>query len=326
MSGRHHSYSDATAASPTWSPVEISRPAPYAQPIEPSYVQPGRPPRQSTTPSYAQPAAQAANDAVPARRPGLGEYDWSRHRRINPGQQSRMDRTWSAAGWPQLADDLWRVVHSDRSGSRRADSALIGLGLGAALVIELLFGGQVVLNREGHLRLASEVSAALAYRTHAAAISGDAPPALVPDRIANGFLMVIYREPDLLSVEKWIAYLAHLAPGQVAKRLADAGHLHVERPRRFPGRSVAYRPANANEAVWPAIRLLNPLRGGELNQLDLALLGLCRAMGVHRWLFDDQPSDGVAWLLRAPDRLPEPFPGLWRQLDAVMAASASRLH
>nr|WP_221327017.1 GPP34 family phosphoprotein [Actinoplanes sp. L3-i22] len=237
-----------------------------------------------------------------------------------------MDRTWSAAGWPQLADDFWRVVHSDRSGSRRADSALIGLGLGAALMIELLLGGQVVLNREGHLRLASEVSAALAYRIQAAAISGGAPAALVPDRIANEFLMVIYSEPDLLPVETWLAYLAPLAPDQVSQRLVDAGHLHVCRPRRLLGRSVVYRPANANEAVWPAIRLLHPLRGGELDYLDLTLLGLCRATGADRWVFDGQPSDGVARLLGAPDRLPEPFPELWRRLDAVMAASASRLH
>ena len=90
-----------------------------------------------------------------------------------------MDCTWSHAGWPQLADDLWRVAHSDRSGNRRADSALVGLGLGAALVIELLVGGQVVLDRDGHLRLAAEVGVALDYRTRAAAISGHPAAALL---------------------------------------------------------------------------------------------------------------------------------------------------
>ena len=137
---------------------------------------------------------------------------------------------------------------------------------------------------------------------------------------------MIYTEPNLLPVKKWLEYLAPLAPEHVAQRLVDAGHLHIERPRRFLGRSVNYRPVNMNVAFWPAIRLLSPLRGGELDQLDVVLLGLCRAMGIDRWLFDGQPSDEVAKLRRAPDRLPEPFPELWRQLDAVMATSASRLH
>jgi hypothetical protein len=239
-----------------------------------------------------------------------------------------MDRTWSAAGWAQLADDLWRVVHSDRSGNRRADAALVGLGLGAALVIELLLGGLVVMDSDGRLRLASEVNAALVYRTRAAAVAGHvvAEAALAPDRIADEFLMVIFGEPDLLPVETWIAYLAPRAPGKVARRLVGAGHLHVERPRRFLGRSVVYRPVDADVAAWPAIRLLNPLRGGQLDRLDLILLGLCRAMGMDRWLFETHLPSEVAKLRRAPDWLPEPFPGLWQRLDAVMAASASRLH
>ncbi|MFI1996251.1 GPP34 family phosphoprotein [Actinoplanes sp. NPDC020271] len=321
-----------TVSMPVWSPANDPGAAQSAQSVTPPYVQPGRRYEEAAPRPYARAAAAAqeairsSSDTLPAHRAAPGEYDWWQHRLVRPGKICKMDCTWSAAGWPQLADDLWRVVHSDRSGTRRADSALIGLGLAAALVIEPLLGGQVVLNRDGHLRLASELGAALDYRTQAAAISGRAPVALVPDRIANEFLMLIYTEPDLLSLETWLAYLAPLAPEQVAQRLVDAGHLHIERPRRFLGRTIIYRPVNTNVAVWPAIRLQSPMRGGELDPVDLALLGLCRAMGMDRWLFDDQPPDLVAKLLREPDRLPQPFPQLWRQLDAVMAVSASRLH
>lgn len=253
-------------------------------------------------------------------------YRWWQHMQVRPGARYRADLTWSEKGWPLIADDLWRIAHQDRSGARRADSRVIGLGLGAALLCELVLAGQIGLTADGLLLLAPEVVAALAAPDAVAARERFGAASILPDRIADELLAVIVAEAEPLPVETWLEYLASRSAAKVARRLLDAGHVKKTASRRRLRREVVYRPVDDMAAAWPAARLLIPLRqGAQPDDVDVVLLGLCRATGLHRWLFAGQPHDPVAALLQSADGLPHPFPLLWTRLDGLVSASASSL-
>jgi hypothetical protein len=237
----------------------------------------------------------------------------------------RADLTWSKQGWPLAADDFWRIAHEDRTGVRRADFRVVGLGLGAALLSELVMAGQVCLTLDGVL-LTEEVQAALNSPAAVSTRERFGAASILPDRIADELLTVILGEYEPLPVETWLKYLASRGAEKVARRLQEAGHVQVAASRRRLRREVVYRPVNDMAAAWPAARLLTPLRqGAQPGQIDVVLLGLCRSTGLHRWVFAGQPPGPTAQLLALPDGLPAPFPLLWERLDALVSASASRL-
>lgn len=253
-------------------------------------------------------------------------YRWWQHMHLRPGTRYRADLTWSEKGWPLVADDLWRIAHEDRGGARRADSRVIGLGLGAALLCELVLAGQIGLAADGLLLLTPEVAAALGAPDAVAARERFGAASILPDRIADELLAVIVAEAEPLPVDIWLEYLASRSAAKVAQRLLDAAHVEETTSRRRLRREVVYRPVDGMAAAWPAARLLIPLRqGAQPDDVDVVLLGLCRATGLHRWLFAGQPHDPVAALLQSSDGLPHPFPLLWARLDRLVSASASSL-
>jgi len=259
------------------------------------------------------------------------EYRWQSHRIVRPLRVYLLDRSWSPDGWPLVADDLWRVVHSDRSGVRQVDPAAVGLGLGAALLIELALCGQIVL-AGGRLHLAEDLEAFLRHRGRPAVGSG-APGwpsgggSVLPDRAADELLMVIFREPQPLPVDDWLAFAAQRAYEKVARRMLDAGHVREQRTRRLLSRHPVYPPVDMNVAGWPPTRLAMPLRSGSGDPLDLdvVLLGLCREIGVTHWIFDDLPAGAVEAFCRRPEALAAPLPELLSRLAAAIAAASARL-
>lgn len=319
MTGRHYGpvVPGTTEAMSPWPPVPPAGAVPY--------VRAAVPVRAPGAFSPAEPADhgwRGIGTREPLPQPE--EYRWRRYQLLRPELCYSMDRSRSAEGWPLLADDLWRVVHRDGSGARWADAHAVGLGLGAALLLELLVAGQVKLD-EGRVLINDTLARTLRVLLEASVIAGHEslrPASVVPDHLAGTLLMLVFGEPRPLPVETWFAALAPNAAEKVAQRLLRDGHVEEHRGLL---RKVTYRPVDTSIAAWPAARLLGPLQGRELDRLDEVLLGLCRALRLDRWLFAGQPADQVAGVLRLADELPEPFPEIWKRLDAVVTASAARL-
>lgn len=291
--------------------------------------------RSWTGPAHAMPESK---DDTPAVSPFYGvavpdgdaphypvPYRWRSYLRVRPDQTYRADLTWSEQGWPLVADDFWRISHEDRAGARRADARVVGLGLAAALLSELVLAGQVYLT-PGSMLLTEDVKAALNSPAAIGPRERFGAASILPDRIADELLTVILGEHEPLPVEVWLEYLASRAAEKVARRLHDAGHVEMVASRRRLRREVVYRPVDDIAAAWPAARLLIPLRQSAApSEIDVVLNGLCRSTGLYRWLFAGQPAGPVARLLALPDGLPAPFPLLWDRLDALVSASASSL-
>lgn len=316
MSGRHYAYGPGVPV------TESARQAwPLAQPVSTS------PRARPSTPAVGSIGMSSPGDTAGRRGEDFesgGVYEWWRHRLMRPAGGFPLDRCWSASGWPLLADDLWRVVHSDRSGARRADAHAVGLGLAAALVLELLVAGQIVLDDAGRVRVVRGLDRALCSHTAARRAGPEVAQreAVLPDRCADQLAALMLMEPIPLPVRTWLAALAPTAAEMTAERLLEAGHL-VRRRRLFGQASLV--PVDMSVAAWPGVRLLGPLQGREYDQLDVVLLGLCRALRLTGRLFDHQPGDQVKALLRLPDLLLDPLPHVWSQLDAAVNASVTRL-
>lgn len=254
---------------------------------------------------------------------------WWEDRMFTPPRQLRyaMDRSWSHTGWPLIGNDLWRIIHNLNPGACTVDSRIARLGLGAALLAELAVAGQIAVSG-GYLRLADRLARFLEQRRELPAVGGADRSGLaevLPDKIAGEFVGVFLREPQPLPVDAWVKFLAQESYEKVARRMVSAGY--VGEQRRFGRRRASYYPPHdQNVAGWPATRLGLPLKGpSDPAELDVVLLGLCRAMQVTESLFSDQPADRVAALCRLADDLPHPLPPVISALDAATRTVAGRL-
>ena len=144
-------------------------------------------------------------------------------------------------GTGRPADDLYLVAHDDVTGRLRLHSRAAALGIAAALLAELMLGGQ----------LTAAPGATLA------AVKGAPAPG---DALAARILGQVTAEREPLSTRDWLAFLARTAPADVAGRLAQAGYLQPV-PARWPlGRDRSV-PADQSRAFAPVVRArtaLNP--------------------------------------------------------------------
>jgi Golgi phosphoprotein 3 (GPP34) len=192
-------------------------------------------------------------------------------------------------GWPLLADDMFRLAHSDSSGAPLLDAHVAGLGLSAAVLGELLLTGHLTV-RNGLVVVTSRFAPS--------------------DVVAHAVLDQLVREHEDHPVRTWLAYLSRNTPEEVAGRLVRAGHLRAEVSRRIFARTVRYVPTDMNTAAWPWVRLAGLLRRGEpLNGFDTLLGGLAVATDLHRVVIvgeADVFADALRPLIaRAPDPLRE---------------------
>jgi hypothetical protein len=157
---------------------------------------------------------------------------------------------------------MFRLAHSDSTGSPLLDPHVAGLGLSAALLGELLLMEHVTV-QSGRVVV----------------VDRTAPS----DVLAHTVLDQLVSEREDHPVRTWLAYLGRNAHEAVAGRLERAGHLRVEKSRRILTRTVRYVPTDMNTAAWPWARLARLLRrGGQLNDFDTLLGGLAVATDLHR--------------------------------------------
>lgn len=192
----------------------------------------------------------------------------------------------------RLADEFFFVTHDDQTGRPRLHAAGVGLGLAAALLLELHEAGRVTFDR-GQVRVLDA-----------------RPPA---DALQHLILDRLVAESQHTATQVWLAFVAETATEQVAQRMWQAGKVRPEQTRRLWRSDVVYVPTDINTAAWPSARLSFKLRRYEqLDPFDLALAGLVAHTGLDRYVLDGAPYAAGAHLRALLD-------GAWPALRDLLA-------
>ena len=201
-----------------------------------------------------------------------------------------VDLSWLQMQLP-LAAELFCVAHDERSGRCRVYRRVLGLGLAAGLLADLVMCGRLDISRDG-VRV----------------VSLDR----LPDGLVDSALSVLVAQPQHREVPTWLAYLGQGAAVSVAEWLAAAGVWRRERRRRFglAQTQQRYVPADVNVEYWRAHRLSGPLTSGErIGLRDAVLVGLVAAIGLaDAVLWDpDTRGWGLDRITAEVDHLPRPL-------------------
>jgi hypothetical protein len=200
-----------------------------------------------------------------------------------------------------LADELYCVSHDDQTGRSRLHPRVLGTGLAAALLGELVLFGRVEITGLGEV-----------------AVRDRMPP---PDALARQVLALLLTQPQRRDVRTWLAYLASTGVGPVAQRLVAAGLWRREEYRRLGRTRVSYLPVDPDAVCWRAVRLAGLLASAEPLALpDVVLAGLVALTGLTEAVFW-QPEDRAPALARAASEvglLPGPLLHLLAHTEAAL--------
>lgn len=168
--------------------------------------------------------------------------------------------------WPMIADDFFFVAHDDWPHKLRLHRDVARLGLGAAVVAELLMAQYVDIRHDALIALVAGRPA---------------------DQVAARLMTRLSDELGAVPVRDWLAYLADAGQpdgdiyDQVGRRMVLAKKVEAERTGLLR-RSIRYVPMDINAAAWPWARLSQQLeRGTQLDDADTVLGGLLLATGLH---------------------------------------------
>lgn len=193
-----------------------------------------------------------------------------------------------------LADELFCIAHDDRTGRARLTPRVLGLGLAAGLLSELVLFGRLDIGDRG-VRV----------------LSGG-PPA---DALAHSMLELLVAQPQHRDVRTWLAFLAETAVDSVANRMMLTGVWRREEHRRLGRTRVSYLPVDASVVAWRAVRLTRLLGSPVgLVEPDAILAGLVSAVGLTEvvlWHPDDRE--------RGKQRIAAEVNRLWRPLYRLLA-------
>jgi hypothetical protein len=172
------------------------------------------------------------------------------------------------AGTGRVADDLYLMAHDENTGRPLIGPRLLGTGLAAALLAELMLADGLILHngRIGSVTLNS----GMVLACHAEII----------DDLARHVHQVVAAEPQLHPVQIWLEFLACNAVRNVAFRLGQAGYLE-QAPRRLPWKAARWVPVDPDWAYAPlsrACRAAAPDRRFDPGHAVLA--GLAEACGL----------------------------------------------
>jgi hypothetical protein len=158
----------------------------------------------------------------------------------------------------RVADDLYLLSHDDMTGRPVLRPRVLGLGLAAGLVAELLLAG------------------AAAVRTGRIVAVGHAP---LSCRLACRVRDQIAAEPEPHPPRDWLAFFARNARHDVARRLERHGHLRQS--GSLPWRRTRPVPVNPAWASAPLVRIRWTLDANRpLRPHDAVLAGLAVACGL----------------------------------------------
>ncbi len=147
----------------------------------------------------------------------------------------------SLTGTGRIADDLYLMAHDENTGRPLIGPRLLGTGLAAALLAELMLAGGLVLHDGGAGGLTLNGEIVMVCR------------AGIADDLATHVHQVVAAEPQLHPVRVWLEFLACDAARNVAFRLGQAGYLE-QAPRRMPWKAARWVPADPDWAYAPLTR------------------------------------------------------------------------
>jgi hypothetical protein len=190
-----------------------------------------------------------------------------------------------------LADEFWLAAYDNTSDDPRIPPHSLGVGLGTALIAELIDASLIRLQEQELFRLTNRLPQDPALCAVFAAMLEEErswpSPELPAQRVGRtGDGSVAGQEAQARhrqrghELEVWIAYLADekRAEEPVVQRVVRSGRaLLVERRRLFRGTSARYVPRNSVTAVTPAFGINELLRRGrphDLTTRQLLLAGL----------------------------------------------------
>jgi hypothetical protein len=197
-----------------------------------------------------------------------------------------------------LADEFFLTAH-DEDGMALLSPRVLGLGLAAAVLGELVFSRRVTVHT-GVLRLV------------------DRRP--LDEPLGASVLYQLLQESGHGRVRDWMSYLAKTAEETVGRRLAHHGHVRrLERRRLLRGRVVRYPPVNPNLTTWPQGRLHHAATGwAAMPDHDVVLAGLLLATGLDqqvRWTLNQTARQHLIYLSR---RVSPPLRELLATTDAAV--------
>ncbi|WP_306215221.1 GOLPH3/VPS74 family protein [Actinoplanes sp. RD1] len=198
-----------------------------------------------------------------------------------------------------LADDLFLAAHDSVHGRCLLSPAILGLGLGGAVLAELVLGQRLDV-RGDHLALLDDRP------------TGDVASAAV--------LGHIIRDADR-GVRDWIAYLGGgIAPDLVGRRLARTGQVRRLARRSFFGTKLITEPVDSVASGRPGTRVrVAAERREPLPRTDLTLAGLIFATGLDQYALATVGTAGRKHLLDLlRRRLPEPLQRLLGHAEAAV--------
>jgi hypothetical protein len=198
-----------------------------------------------------------------------------------------------------LADDLFLAAHDSVHGRCLLSPAILGLGLGAAVLAELVLRCRIDV-RGDHLTLLD-----------------DQPTTDVASAAVLGQLT---RDPSR-AVRDWIAYLGTgIAPDLVSRRLARSGQARRVARRSFFGTRLVTAPVDSVTSGRPGTRVRIAAERREfLPREDLTLAGLIFATGLDQYTLASVGTAGRAHLFdQLRRRLPEPLQRLLAHAEAAV--------
>lgn len=202
-----------------------------------------------------------------------------------------------------LADEFYLSAHRDYDGRPRLNAPALSLGLAGALLAELAMHRRIRVDPQS-LELT--------------VVSADPPP----DATAHAVLDQLLGEPAIRSLATWLRYLGRTADQRVAERLARARIVRQTVSGPVWRKITLYPPMDANDAMFPSVRVTGlAVRGLPIELPDALLVGLAAATGLDRFLLQDVDAAGRQHLRSEVDRLPRPLWCLLVETKAVVGAA-----
>jgi Golgi phosphoprotein 3 (GPP34) len=197
-----------------------------------------------------------------------------------------------------LGDEFWLLAHNEQTGKPRLSDGILGLGLAAALIGEVVYSRNVTV-RGGYVLVVDMT-----------------PP---QDPLAHHVLAQMAAEASTHTTRTWLVYLGRGAAQQVGERLWRAGVLRQETSRRFLKQVTSYVPVDANKAGWPMARIATTLRReSPMEHADAFLAGLAGAAGLDRIMLDGAGPGPRRYLAHVVGGLAAPFHELVVQTQAAV--------
>ncbi|GIE36909.1 hypothetical protein Ait01nite_099540 [Actinoplanes italicus] len=201
------------------------------------------------------------------------------------------------------ADEFYLAAHDGIGGRTLLSGRALGIGLGAALIGELMFWRRLHLDGD-HLHVAD--------------------PRPTGDPATSALLRRMTAAPGPHGLAQWTAHLANGSAAElVEQRLVATDRMRLETRRRLLTSTTSLVFADPKSPGEPAARIRTRLSYNEdLDLPDLMLAGLILATGLDEYVLDTcNPRDRARLSDQFRRRLPQPLGHLVAHARAAAAAA-----